>query len=62
MEESLMQTFAISFAREWVRRASVVWWTELLAAGPEVLSSIPAATIFSAEKWVWNGVHSASRG
>jgi hypothetical protein len=39
--------------------ASVVWWSEFLAANPEVLDSIPGATRFYEKQWVWNGVHSA---
>jgi hypothetical protein len=39
--------------------ASVVMWSELLAADPEVPGPIPGATKFSEEQWVWNGVHSA---
>jgi hypothetical protein len=39
--------------------ASVVEWSEFLAANPEDLDSIPGATKFSPWQWVWNGVHSA---
>jgi hypothetical protein len=38
--------------------ASVVWWSEFLAANPEIPDSIPGATRFSKEQWVWNEVHS----
>jgi hypothetical protein len=38
--------------------ASVVYWSEFLAANPEVLGLIPGATRFSELQWVWNGVHS----
>jgi hypothetical protein len=41
------------------RTASVVFWSEFLAANPEVLGSISGATKFSVWQWVWNGVHSA---
>jgi hypothetical protein len=44
--------------RKWT--ASVVQWSESLAADPEVPSSIPGATRFSEKLWVWNGVNSAS--
>jgi hypothetical protein len=37
----------------------VVWWSEFLAAYLEVPVSIPGATRFSEQQWVWNGVHSA---
>jgi hypothetical protein len=30
-----------------------------MAANPEVPGSIPGATRFSEQQWVWNGVHSA---
>jgi hypothetical protein len=40
---------------------SVVYWSEFLAADPEVPSSIPGATRFSEYQWVWNGFHSASK-
>jgi hypothetical protein len=36
--------------------ASVVQW--FLVANPEVTGSIPGATRFSEEQWVWNGIHS----
>jgi hypothetical protein len=39
--------------------ASVVQWSELLAAEPEVPGSITGATRFPAQQYVWNGVHSA---
>jgi hypothetical protein len=39
--------------------ASVVWWSEFLAADSEVPRSTPGATRLSEEQWVWNGVHSA---
>jgi hypothetical protein len=42
-----------------VNTASVVWWSEFLAANPEVLGSISAANRFSELQWIWNGVHSA---
>jgi hypothetical protein len=32
---------------------------DFLAADPEVPDSIPGATRFSKQQWVWNGVHSA---
>jgi hypothetical protein len=35
-------------------------WSGFLATGPGVLGSIPDASIFSENQWVWNGVHSAS--
>jgi hypothetical protein len=38
------------------------WWTEFLATDPEVLGSIPGASGFSEQQWVWNGVHSALWG
>jgi hypothetical protein len=38
----------------------VVQWAEFLAASPEAQCSIPGTTKFSAQQWVWNGVHSAS--
>ena len=41
--------------------ASVVQWSEFLATYTEVSGSIPGATRFSEQQWVWNGVHSASR-
>jgi hypothetical protein len=41
------------------RTASVVWWSEFLAANIEVPGSIPGATRFSEYQWVWNGVHLA---
>jgi hypothetical protein len=37
----------------------VVYRSEFLAANPEVPDSIPGATRFSEQQWVWNGVHSA---
>jgi hypothetical protein len=37
----------------------VVQWSEFLTANPEVLGSIPGASKFSEQHWVWNGVHSA---
>ena len=40
--------------------ASVVQWSEFLATDTEVPGSIPGATRFSEQQWVWNGVHSAS--
>jgi hypothetical protein len=30
-----------------------------LAADPEVPGSIPGATRFSEQQWVWNGIHSS---
>ena len=39
---------------------SVVQWSEFLATETEVPGSIPGATRFSEQQWVWNGVHSAS--
>jgi hypothetical protein len=42
--------------------ASVVEWSEYLAADSEVLDSIPGDTRLSEQQWVWNGVHSASSG
>jgi hypothetical protein len=33
--------------------------SEFLAAKTEVPGSIPSATRFSEQQWVWNGVHSA---
>jgi hypothetical protein len=39
--------------------ASVVSWSQFLAAKPEVPCSIPSATRFSEWQWVWNGLHSA---
>ena len=39
---------------------SVVQWSEFLATDTEVPGSIPGATRFSEQQWVWNGVHSAS--
>jgi hypothetical protein len=36
----------------------VVYWSEFLVANPEVPVSIPGATRFSEQQWVWNGVHS----
>jgi hypothetical protein len=39
--------------------ASVVFWSEFMATNPEVPGSITGSTIFS-EKYVWDGVHSAS--
>jgi hypothetical protein len=41
------------------RTASMVWWSEFLAANPEVPGSILGATRFSEQQCVWNGVHSA---
>jgi hypothetical protein len=32
---------------------------KFLPANPEVPSSIPGATRFFEQQWVWNGVHSA---
>ena len=40
--------------------ASVVQWSEFLATDTEFSGSIPGATRFSEQQWVWNGVHSAS--
>ena len=40
--------------------AFVVQWSEFLATDTEVPGSIPGATSFSEQQWVWNGVHSAS--
>ena len=40
--------------------ASVVQWSEFLATDTEVPGSIPGATRFSEQYWIWNGVHSAS--
>jgi hypothetical protein len=37
----------------------VVYWSELLAASPEVPGSILGATSYSEQQWVWNGVQSA---
>jgi hypothetical protein len=34
----------------------VVQWSEFLAEGPEVLSSIPGVTRFLQKYWVWYGV------
>jgi hypothetical protein len=45
---------------ELLKTASMVYWSEFLAADPEILASIPGATSFSEKYWVWNGVHSAS--
>jgi hypothetical protein len=42
-----------------VLTASVVWWSEFLAADPEVSGRITGATRFSVQQLVWNGVHSA---
>jgi hypothetical protein len=39
--------------------ASVVQWSDFLAANPEVPSSIPDTTTFSEYQWVCNGIHSA---
>jgi hypothetical protein len=39
--------------------ASVVYWSEFLAADPEVFGSIPGYTRFSEYQLVRNGVHSA---
>jgi hypothetical protein len=30
-----------------------------VAVEPEVSGSIPGATTFSEQQWVWNGIHSA---
>jgi hypothetical protein len=49
----------ITHSRDSVQTASVVYWSEFLAADPEVLGSIPGATRLSENQWVWNGVHSA---
>jgi hypothetical protein len=35
---------------------SVVWWSEFLAADPEVPGSIRGAARFFEWLWVWNGV------
>jgi hypothetical protein len=37
----------------------VVWWSDFLAADPEVPGSILGTARFSEKQWVWNGVHSA---
>jgi hypothetical protein len=37
----------------------VVWWSEFLAANPEVPGPIPGATRFPELQWVYNGAHSA---
>jgi hypothetical protein len=37
----------------------VVYWSEFLAADPEVPGSIPDDARFSEKQWVSNGVHSA---
>jgi hypothetical protein len=42
-----------------ILHASVVYWSEFLAADTEVPGSISGATRFSEEHWVWNRVHSA---
>jgi hypothetical protein len=39
--------------------ASVVWWSEFLAANPKVPGSILGASGFFESQWVWNVVHSA---
>jgi hypothetical protein len=39
--------------------ASVVSWSDFLAAHPEVPGLISGATKFSEYQWVWNGAHSA---
>jgi hypothetical protein len=39
--------------------ASVVSWSESLAADPEVPGSITGAAKFSEYQWAWNAVHSA---
>ena len=43
-----------------IMTASVVQWSEFLATYTEVSGSIPGATRFSEQQWVWNGAHSAS--
>jgi hypothetical protein len=42
--------------------ASVLKWSEFMAADPEVPGSIPSATRFSAWQLVWNGIYSPSWG
>jgi hypothetical protein len=39
--------------------ASVVLWSEFLAADPEVSDSILGTARFSEQQWEWNGVQSA---
>jgi hypothetical protein len=43
-----------------IATASVVWWSEFLAADPEDPGSITGTTKFSEKQYVLNGVHSAS--
>jgi hypothetical protein len=43
-----------------VSTASVVFWSQFLAANPGVPVSVLDATRFSEQQWVWNGAHSAS--
>jgi hypothetical protein len=38
----------------------VVWWSQFLAADPEVPGSISGATGFYEKLWTWNRIHSAS--
>jgi hypothetical protein len=37
--------------------ASVVLWSEFLAADPQVPGSILSVTRYPEKQWVWNGVH-----
>ena len=53
-----VQNYFLKYVSEWT--ASVVQWSEFLATDTEVSGSIPEATRFSEQQWVWNGVHSAS--
>jgi hypothetical protein len=50
-----------SYIFVWVVKVilSPLWSSEILAANPEVPGSIPGATRFLEQQWVWNGVHSA---
>jgi hypothetical protein len=34
-------------------------WLDFLAADPEIPGSIPCATRFFEQQWIWNGIHSA---
>jgi hypothetical protein len=52
--------FAFSNRIDYHRTPSVVSWSEFPAAGTEVPGSIPSASRFSENQWVWNGIHSAS--
>jgi hypothetical protein len=49
--DSLLYSFTSEFCK-------VVWWSDFLAADPEVAVSIPGAARFSEYQWVWNGAHS----